>query len=109
MLDENIQLLLIGAGIGLVCAIFGAAIDYVVTRGRRAEDDETRLPGCMLLMTGALGFMGLVTLSVSFVFYLTIWPAVWIGAGVMLGFFIGFSVLFLISVFIASRRSNGVE
>lgn len=107
MLSENLNLLLIGAGIGLVCAVLGALVDLIVSRRRITE--ENHLPGCMLLMTGALGFVGVVMLGVSFLFYQTFLPAFWVGLGVMAGFFLGFTVLFFAAVLISSRKGDLLE
>lgn len=109
LLNENMQLLLIGVGIGLVSAVLGAVVDYFLSRRRRGEEDEAHLPGCMLLITGALGFVGLVALAASFLFYQTVWPAVWVGVGVMTGFFVGFSLLFLGAIWLAGRQSEAAE
>lgn len=107
MLSENLNLFMIGLGIGLVCAVVGALVDFMMARRRGAE--ENHLPGCMLLMTGALGFVGVVMLGVSYLFYQTFLPAFWVGAGVMTGFFLGFTVLFFAALLISSRKGDLLE
>jgi hypothetical protein len=107
LLSENLNMFMIGGGIGLVCAGLGAFVDFMVSRRRGAE--ENHLPGCMLLMTGALGFVGVVMLGVSYLFYQTFSPAFWMGVGVMAGFFLGFTFLFFAALLISSRKGDLLE
>ena len=97
-MNENAYYFLLGGGFGLFCAIVGALVDFLLMRRRGDNDTENPLPSCMLLMIGALGMMGLLALGVSFLITGTIWSAIIVGAGVLLGFLIGFIVLFLAAV-----------
>ncbi len=86
-------LLITGLIIGLVIAIIGGAIDYLL--GNRVSNPrQTRqLPGCMLYIAGALGFVGLIALFISFILEGSIGPAIILGAGILGGFYAGFAVL----------------
>lgn len=108
MLSEQVRLFLIGGGLGLFCSVLGAFIDYVLARRRGGNSDEN-LPGCMLLMVGALGLVGLVAVGVSFLLIGTIWPPIIVGAGVMFGFLCGFSILFVVGIFLSSRQVDFLE
>jgi protein-S-isoprenylcysteine O-methyltransferase Ste14 len=108
-LNENMYYFLLGGGFGLFCAIVGALVDFLLMRRRGDDDTENPLPGCMLLMIGALGLMGLLSIGVSFLITGTIWSAIIVGTGVMLGFLIGFIILFLAAVFLFDRQVDLME
>ena len=99
---------MIGGGCGLFCALLGAFVDYVLMR-RREEDSDENLPGCMVIMVGMLGLVGLSVIAISFLLSGTVLPAIVVGAGVLVGFFCGFLVLFSIGVFLSSRQVDFLE
>ena len=83
----------LGSTVGLVCSIIGAAVEYQRARmRRRREEEEGALPGCMIMMAGALGFMGVVALVVS-LFTGQVKRAVLLGTGVGVGFLLGFAFM----------------
>ncbi len=86
--------LLIGITVGFASAIIGAFVDYLVSR-RRENRREARLPGCMFLVTGGLGFVGTIVIVASY--FLTGWirPALMAGIGVLGGFSLTFMALIL--------------
>lgn len=82
----------------MVGAIAGASVDYLIAR-RRTQDRRTNgSPGCLLIVAGGLGFVGLIVTIASWLLSNSVRPAVVTGAGVMTGFFLGFAVLFVGSV-----------
>ena len=108
MLDQYAHHFIMGGGIGLMCAVFGAFVDYLLMRKRNREQDNY-LPSCFLLMTGGLGIAGLVAIGIAFLFRGTIWPAIILGAGVLMGFFFGFAVIFLAALFVSNRRVDFLD
>lgn len=108
MLSENGRLFVMGGGFGLFCAVVGALVDYVLAR-RRGNDEREGLPGCMLLMAGGLGIAGCAAIGMTFLVLGSVWPAVVVGAGVGFGFFCGFTILFLMAVFLSSRQVDFLE
>lgn len=99
---------MIGGGCGLFCALLGAFVDYVLVR-RRGSDADGVLPGCMLLMVGLLGFGGIAAISISFLLSGVVLPAIIVGVGVMFGFLCGFSLLFVMGLFLSSRQVDLLE
>lgn len=85
-----------GLIIGLVIAIIGGAVDYLL--GSRVNNlQQTRqLPGCILYIAGTLGFVGLIALFISLILEGSIGTAVILGAGILGGFYAGFAALMLI-------------
>ncbi|MEJ2748610.1 MAG: hypothetical protein P8183_12005, partial [Anaerolineae bacterium] len=57
-MSQETLYLLIGALIGLSSSSIGALIDYLLTK-RRNNQKESILPGCVLLVSGMLGVIGL--------------------------------------------------
>lgn len=101
----DIHPFLLGSGVGLICSVIGAIVDFRRTRARRGRSDEAGgLPGCMLMMTGALGFTGVVALLIS-LFTGQLRRALWLGAGVGSGFVGGF--LLLLGLWWALLRPRG--
>lgn len=83
----------LGSIVGLACAAIGAAVEHQRVRARRGrEDDENTLPGCMIMMVGALGFMGVIALLIS-LFTGEMRRAVLLGLGIGAGFMFGFMLL----------------
>lgn len=98
-LDTTRELFLFGGAIGLASAMLGAFIDYRLAR-RRGDDDA--LPGCIFMVTGALGFVGFVVLVISIFIEGSLRRPLITGGGVMAGFLLGF-VLMLGSWFLLNR------
>ncbi|MCA9949701.1 MAG: hypothetical protein KDE48_08655 [Anaerolineales bacterium] len=95
----NINLLLIGGGIGLTVAIVGAILDYWLhlRPGKPTPlPGEPRQPGCILFAIGGLSLTGLVALAAAFILTGGLWPAIILGLGTFIGFYAGFLTLLII-------------
>lgn len=101
MPTSNLTYFLIGGGIGVLSAVIGATVDYLLARRRKEERNATRTPGCMLIVAGGLGVTGVIFTIVSWLLTDSIRMAVVTGLGVFCGFFIGFAVLFIGAVLLA--------
>ncbi|MCP5094566.1 MAG: hypothetical protein GY943_03315 [Chloroflexi bacterium] len=102
----DFEALLIGAGVGLISAIIGAIIDYrFISRNRKeqAELENGRLPGCIFLVSGSLGFLGIVVIFLSFLVE-SVKRALIAGLGVGLGFFVGFVIMMLVWFFTQRKK-----
>ena len=89
----NLHPFWLGSGVGLVCSVLGAVVEYRRARQRSRAGEEARgLPGCMVMVTGALGFAGIISLGVS-LFSGQLRRSLWMGAGVGSGFAAGFVLL----------------
>ncbi len=100
----NWQSFFIGVGIGLISAIVGAIVEYLIVR-RRGNQQAERLPGCMLLVSGALGGVGLVAIGISLITSGEVVRMLITGLGVGVGFFGGF-VLMMVGWFIFNRPTG---
>ncbi len=80
----------LGFVVGAISAVVGALVEYLLAR--RRNSDEERLPGCMIMMTGALGFVGIVSIVTGLVLG-ELGRILWMGVGVGSGFVLGFLVL----------------
>lgn len=94
-LQLDTSLLFIGFGIGIAIAIIGGIIDYLLSNRERNPQKTNRLPGCMLYVAGILGFLGVISIIVSLIMSRSIGPAVVLGAGVLGGFYSGFSLMII--------------
>jgi hypothetical protein len=88
----DLEAFFIGGGIGLASAIIGALIDYRVTR-RRDPNAEKRTPGCIFLVPGALGLLGLLVITASLLMSGEVARVLVAGLGVGVGFFLGFVLM----------------
>ena len=100
----NWQSFFIGVGIGLTSAIVGAIVEYLIVR-RRGDQQVERLPGCMLLVSGALGGAGLIAIGVSLVTSGQVVRMLITGLGVGIGFFGGF-ILMMVGWFVLNRPTG---
>jgi hypothetical protein len=101
--EMNMQSFLIGLVIGLVSAIIGATVEYLIVRQQRDdEQDNERLPGCMLLVSGGLGGVGLLAIGFSLLISGEVVRMLITGLGVGVGFFGGF-VLMMLAWFLVNR------
>lgn len=80
----------LGFIVGAVSAIIGALVEYRLAQ--RRNPDEERLPGCMMMTTGALGFVGIVSAVAGLVLG-GLGRILLMGVGVGSGFVFGFVVL----------------
>ena len=100
----NLQSFFIGLGLGLVSAIIGAIVEYLIVRQRGVREAE-RLPGCMLLVSGGLGGIGLLAIGFSLLTSGEVVRMLITGLGVGVGFFIGF-VLMMLGWFVLNRPTG---
>ena len=102
----NLQAFLIGLAIGLVSSIIGAVVEFLIVRQRGSTNEETeRLPGCMLLVSGGLGGVGLLAIGFSLLTSGEVVRMLITGLGVGTGFFGGFVVMMLLW-FVINRPSG---
>lgn len=92
----NLQAFLVGLALGFVSAIIGAVVEYLIVRqrGEQAQQAE-RLPGCMLLVSGGLGGVGMLAIAFSLLATGEVVRMLITGMGVTIGFFAGFLVMML--------------
>jgi hypothetical protein len=93
-LNPNISLFLIGTAIGLGTALIGGLIDYWVNLRPDRPDRSDRLPSCLFFIAGGLVIGGLAAIIGSFLLNGGISNALIMGAGVLIGFYTGFILLF---------------
>jgi len=96
MTADQLQLqLLIGGAVGLVSAIIAGFYQYRIARN--GNETRTRgLPGCLMLVAGWLGLVGLLVAAVSLAFTGKLTLAVVSGLGVLAGFFAGSASMFIL-------------
>lgn len=100
----NLQSFLVGLAIGLASAIIGAIIEYLIVR-QQGDREPERLPGCMLLVSGALGGVGLLVTGFSLITSGEVVRMLVTGLGVGIGFFGGF-VMMMLGWFVINRPSG---
>lgn len=95
-MEANLEfsLFLSGSLIGLLCSVIATWADY----RRGASGFINNLPGCVLMMTGLLGFTGVISILLSLILTGSVRFALVIGLGVGVGFFTGFLVVFVLLV-----------
>lgn len=104
-LSQETSYLLIGAFIGFSSSGIGALVDFLIARRNRNQDKE-KLPGCILLVTGSLGFLGLLVTVTSFFLSGGLQLALLSGLGVLGGFTITFMILTLGWLLLADRSPS---
>ena len=100
----NLQSFFVGLAIGLVSAVIGAIVEYLIVR-QRGDREVERLPGCMLLVSGALGGVGLLAIGFSLITSGEVVRMLITGLGVGVGFFGGL-VLMMLGWFLFNRPSG---
>ncbi len=89
MLGQNA--FLVGLTVGFTSSAIGAIVDYRIMQ-QKDDAEESHTPGCMLIMSGFLGWVGIIVVGVS-LFLQSFNRALFAGLGVLLGFFAGFLVM----------------
>ena len=93
----NAQSFFIGLAIGLSSAVIGAVVEYLIVRQRGDQSEDTeRLPGCMLLVSGALGGVGMLAIGFALLTSGEVVRMLITGLGVGVGFFSGFVLMMLV-------------
>lgn len=104
----NLQAFLIGLALGFVSAVIGAVVEYLIVRRSESTEEGERLPGCMLLISGGLGGVGMLAIAFSLLATGEVVRMLITGLGVTLGFVAGFMVMML-AWFVAERPSAHKE
>lgn len=102
---QLISYFLTGLGVGGVSAVVGGVLDFLISR-RRADPDAQRLPGCMFLEAGALGFAGVVAFVLALLLDVSLLVPLVAGGGVVVGFALGFVLMFGFWAFWERIRGN---
>ncbi len=89
---SNLDLFLIGMAIGVVVALAGGLIEYALHL-RRNREPRFGVPGCLVYTIGGLILAGIIAIAASLVLTGGVGPALFMGLGVMAGFYGGFILL----------------
>lgn len=89
---NNLRFFLIGLLIGIVVAVAGGLVEYVLHL-RRKREPRFGVPGCLVYMVGGLIVAGVIASIVSLLTTGRLAPALIMGAGVLVGFYTGFMIL----------------
>lgn len=107
-MNTNILLFGIGLAVGVVVALVGGLLEYILHL-RRNRTPRFGVPGCLVYVAGGLILAGVVALIASIVLTGRIGPALIMGAGVLCGFYGGFVVLVLLWYTLWERQSSSRE
>jgi hypothetical protein len=100
---SNLDLFLIGLAIGVVVALAGGLIEYALHL-RRNREPRFGVPGCLVYTIGGLILAGIVAVIGSLVLTGGIGPALYVGLGVMAGFYGGFILLVSVWLLLETLR-----
>lgn len=89
---SNLTLFLIGLAIGVAVALAGGLVEYALHL-RRNRGPRFGVPGCLVYTIGGLILAGIIALIGSWVLTGGFAAALFMGLGVMAGFYGGFIVL----------------
>ncbi len=103
-LNNSVNLFLLGLAIGGSVAVLGGLAEYVLHL-RRDQSPFTGVPSCLLYTIGGLALAGVVALGASLVFTGGLVPALYVGAGVLAGFYGGFIIMVSLWLLIDRLRS----
>ena len=82
-----------GIVIGLSTALIGGLIEYWLTLRPGAKRSSGQ-PGCLLFVAGGLALAGIVAMIGSAILNGSVGEALYMGAGVLTGFYSGFIISF---------------
>lgn len=102
---SNLTLFLIGLAIGVVVALAGGLIEYVLHL-RRHREPRFGVPGCLVYTIGGLILAGIVAIAASLIMTGGIKPALYMGLGVMAGFYGGFILLVSLWLLLETLRPS---
>lgn len=102
---SNLDFFLIGMAIGVVVALAGGLIEYVLHL-RRNREPRFGVPGCLVYTIGGLILAGIVAIVASLVLTGGIGPALFMGLGVMAGFYGGFILLVSLWLLLETLRPS---
>lgn len=102
---SNLNLFLIGLAIGITVALVGGLIEYALHL-RRRRGPRFAVPGCLVYTIGGLILAGIVAMVASLVLTGGIGPALYMGLGVMAGFYGGFILLVSLWLLLETLRPS---
>lgn len=105
---SNLSLFLIGLAVGVAVAVAGGLVEYVLHL-RRDRGPRWGVPGCLVYTIGGLILTGVIALLASFILTGGFGAALFMGLGVMAGFYGGFIVLVSLWLLLETRRPPGDE
>lgn len=100
---SNLTLFLSGLTIGIVVALAGGLVEYILHL-RRNREPRFGVPGCLVYTVGGLILAGVVAIFASLILTGGIGSALIMGLGVMAGFYGGFILLVSIWLLLESLR-----
>lgn len=103
---SNLSLFLIGLAVGV--AVAGGLVEYVLHL-RRNREPRWGVPGCLVYTIGGLILTGVIALIASFILTGGFGAALFVGLGVMAGFYGGFIVLVSLWLLLETLRSPADE
>lgn len=104
--SSNLTFFLTGLAIGIVVALAGGMVEYFLHLRRRREP-RFGVPGCLVYTIGGLILAGIVAIIASLVLTGGIGPALFMGLGVMAGFYGGFILLVSLWLLLETLRPSG--
>lgn len=93
-MHTNNLLFLISFGFGLGVALIGGLIEYWTNLRPGAAKNFRQRPSCLIFVGGGLAVAGIIAMIASAILNGTIGGALIVGAGVLVGFYSGFIILF---------------
>lgn len=105
MFDQGIVFLAIGGLVGITSSVIAFFLENYISR-RRKNPDESRLPGCVMMLSGWLGVTGLIVTGISYLLSGSIRQALLVGFGILAGHTITFGVLAMLWLIANRRRSQ---
>lgn len=105
---SNLHLFLIGLAAGVGIAVAGGLIEYLLHL-RRERGPRFGVPGCLVYTIGGLVLAGIVAVGISLYLAGSIAPALFVGLGVMAGFYGGFILLVSLWLLLATSRPSATN
>lgn len=94
--------LFIGGAVGFASAVIGGALQYRISS--KKNDSPRASPGCMFIVAGSLGLIGLLMAAASLLLTGGIGLVLHSGIGVLVGFFAGFALMVLVWFMLFNRH-----
>lgn len=106
VLSSNLNLFLLGLALGAGVAVLGGLTEYFLHL-RRDREPFTGVPSCLLYTIGGLVLAGIIAIVASLILTGGIFPAIYMGIGVLAGFYAGFIIM--VSVWLVLERRRNPE
>lgn len=106
--SSNLTTFLTGLAIGVVVAVTGGLVEYALHL-RRQRGPRFGVPGCLVYTIGGLILAGIVAIAGSWLLTGGVGPALWMGLGVMAGFYGGFILLVSIWLLLETARPHASD